>query len=102
MLTCYAHKVRLPQNDLVYLAFRLAVKETLSDIELHLDLEEDPDPPVGYLNFGEPLHYPRFKCSALQGKQMGVANFEALAPLAARHLSHLPGLRGAERRFGYR
>ena len=33
---------------------------------------------------------------------MGVANFEALAPLAVRHLFHLPGLRGAERRFGYR
>ena len=41
MLTCYAHKVRVPQNDLPYLAFRLAVQETLSDIELHLDLEEE-------------------------------------------------------------
>ena len=49
MLTCYGHKVRLPRNDLAYLAFRIAVQETLSDIELHLDLEEEPDPPVGYL-----------------------------------------------------
>lgn len=49
MLTCYGHRVRLPQNNLVYLAFRLALQETLSDIELQLDLEEDPDPPVGYL-----------------------------------------------------
>lgn len=49
MLTCYGHSVRLPQSDLAYLAFRLALQETLSDIELHLDLEEEPDPPVGYL-----------------------------------------------------
>ena len=49
MLTCYGHSVRLPQNDLAYLAFRLALQETLSDIELHLDLHEEPDPPVGYL-----------------------------------------------------
>ena len=49
MLTCYGHTVRLPQDDLAYLAFRLALQETLSDIELHLDLDEEPDPPVGYL-----------------------------------------------------
>ncbi len=49
MLTCYGHSIRLPQSDLAYLAFRLAVQETLSDIELHLDLEEEPDPPSGYL-----------------------------------------------------
>ena len=49
MLTCYGHSVCLPQTDLAYLAFRLALQETLSDIELHLDLEEDPDPPAGYL-----------------------------------------------------
>ena len=49
MLTCYGHSVRLPQDDLAYSAFRLALQETLSDIELHLDLEEEPDPPVGYL-----------------------------------------------------
>jgi hypothetical protein len=49
MLTCYGHSVRLPQSDLAYLAFRLAVQETISDIELHLDLEEEPDPPTGYL-----------------------------------------------------
>jgi len=33
MLTCYGHRVRLPQNDLAYLAFRMAIQETLSDIE---------------------------------------------------------------------
>ena len=49
MLTCYGHRARLPQNDLAYLAFRLALQETLSDIELYLDLEEEPDPSVGYL-----------------------------------------------------
>ena len=31
------------------MAFRLAVQETLSDIELYLDLEQEPDPPTGYL-----------------------------------------------------
>ncbi len=49
MLICYGHSVRLPQSDLAYMAFRLAIQETLSDIELHLDSEEEPDPPVGYL-----------------------------------------------------
>ena len=49
MLTCYSHRVRLPQSNLVYLGFRIAVQETLSDIELSLELEEEPDPPVGYL-----------------------------------------------------
>ncbi len=49
MLTCYGHSSRLPQGNLAYMAFRLALQETLSDIELHLDLEEEPDPPVGYL-----------------------------------------------------
>jgi hypothetical protein len=50
MLTCYGHQVRLPHNDLAYLAFRLAVQETLSDIELFRDLEEEPDYPTGYLS----------------------------------------------------
>jgi hypothetical protein len=50
MLTCYGHRVRLPRSDLAYLAFRLAVQETLSDIDLYLDLEEEPDTPVGYLS----------------------------------------------------
>lgn len=49
MLTCYGHRVRLPQSDLAYLAFRLALRDTLSDIATHLDLEEEPDQPVGYL-----------------------------------------------------
>ncbi|MBP90282.1 MAG: hypothetical protein CMJ64_26855 [Planctomycetaceae bacterium] len=49
MLTCYNHTLRLPNNDLTYLAFRLAVQETLSDLELSLDLNEEPDPPTGFL-----------------------------------------------------
>ncbi|MGO8750220.1 MAG: hypothetical protein ACLQNE_30100 [Thermoguttaceae bacterium] len=48
MLTCYGDQVRLPQNDLVYVAFRLALQETLSDIELQRDLEEEPDSPRGF------------------------------------------------------
>ncbi len=50
MLTCYGDTVQLPQNDLAYLAFRLALQETLTDIELCRDLEEEPDVPVGYLS----------------------------------------------------
>ena len=50
MLTCYGHEIRLPNNDLAYLAFRLAAQETLSDIELYRDLEEEPDYPAGYLS----------------------------------------------------
>jgi hypothetical protein len=40
----------MPQNDLAYLAFRLALQETLTDIELYRDLEEEPDVPTGYLS----------------------------------------------------
>jgi len=49
MLTCYNHTIRLPNNDLTYLAFRLAVQETLSDLELSHDLDEELDPPAGFL-----------------------------------------------------
>ena len=49
MLTCYGHRIRLPHSDLAYLAFRLAIQEALSDIELALDMEEEPEPPIGYL-----------------------------------------------------
>ena len=50
MLTCYGDTMRLPQNDLAYVAFRLALQETLTDIELYRDLEEEPDVPTGYLS----------------------------------------------------
>jgi len=50
MLTCYGDTVRLPQNDLAYVAFRLALRETLTDIELYRDLEEELDVPAGYLS----------------------------------------------------
>jgi len=33
----------------VYLAFRLAVEDTLSDIELQQDLDDDQDFPLGFL-----------------------------------------------------
>ena len=50
MLTCYGDRVRLPQNDLTYTAFRLALKETLADIETYRDLDEEPDFLVGFLS----------------------------------------------------
>lgn len=50
MLTCYGHTVRLPQNDLAYIAFRLALQETLTDIELQRDLDDEPDLSAGYLS----------------------------------------------------
>ena len=50
MLTCYGHAVRLPHSKLAYLAYRLAVQESLSDIERGCDFEEDPDHPAGDLS----------------------------------------------------
>ena len=50
MLTCYGNTVRLPRNDPAYVAFRLALQETLLDIELYRDLGEEPDVPTGYLS----------------------------------------------------
>ena len=43
MLTCYGDTVRLPQNGLAYVVFRLALQENPTDIELCRDLEEEPD-----------------------------------------------------------
>src|SRR4051794_30877364 len=33
MLTCYGHEVRLPQNDLAYVGFRLAALDTLCQMD---------------------------------------------------------------------
>src|SRR4051794_38373999 len=50
MLTCYGDEVRLPQNDLVYVAFRLAALETLCELEItHELLQAEDDPPEGFL-----------------------------------------------------
>jgi hypothetical protein len=56
MLTCYGNEIRLPQNDLAYLAFRLAVQDTLSDLELQQDLDDDLDCPLGFLSEVPFLH----------------------------------------------
>jgi len=34
MLTCYSDQVRLPQNDAAYVGFRLAVLDTLCQMEM--------------------------------------------------------------------
>jgi len=49
MLTCYGDKVRLPQNDLAYVGFRLAALETLCQLEISQEPEGDNDDPFGYL-----------------------------------------------------
>jgi hypothetical protein len=49
MLICYHNQARLPQNDLVYLAFLFALHETVAEIELLTDLEDDDDMPAGFL-----------------------------------------------------
>ena len=50
MLTCYGHTNRLRRSNLVYLAFRLAAEDTVSDIELQQELDEDQDCPLGFLS----------------------------------------------------
>ena len=50
MLVCYHNQAKLPQNDLVDLAFLFALHETVAEIELSSDLEdEDENMPVGFL-----------------------------------------------------
>ena len=50
MLICYHNQLRLPQNDLVYLAFLFALHETVAEIELLSDFDdEDEDMPAGFL-----------------------------------------------------
>jgi hypothetical protein len=50
MLTCYGDEVHLPQNDLVYIAFRLAALETLCEMDIaQASGEEDNEPPSGFL-----------------------------------------------------
>ncbi len=49
MLTCYGHKVRLPQNDLAYVGFWLAALDTLCQLEISQEPGGDDDDPFGYL-----------------------------------------------------
>jgi hypothetical protein len=49
MLCCYNHTICLPQSDLVYVAFRLALCDTLLEIELSRDSGAEMDEPIGYL-----------------------------------------------------
>ena len=49
MLICYHNRKRLPQNDLVYLAFLFALHETVAEIELLSDFDDDEeDMPAGF------------------------------------------------------
>jgi hypothetical protein len=41
MLTCYGHKVRLPQSDLAYAGFRLAALDTLCQMDACHDSGDD-------------------------------------------------------------
>lgn len=49
MLTCYGGQVRLPQNDLAYVGFRLAALDTLCQIDICQGLDDEEDVPFGYL-----------------------------------------------------
>ena len=50
MLICYHNQLRLPQNDLVYMAFLFALHETVAEIELLSDFDDDEeDMPAGFL-----------------------------------------------------
>jgi hypothetical protein len=49
MLTCYGDEVRLPQNDLAYVGFRLAALDTLCQMDICQGLDDEDDVPFGYL-----------------------------------------------------
>src|SRR5262249_21592614 len=49
MLTCYSHKVRLPQNDPAYVGFRVAGLDTLCQLEISQEPGGDDEAPFGYL-----------------------------------------------------
>ena len=49
MLTCYGHSCRLPQGDLTYLAFRLAVLDTSEEILICKESGEEPDTAAGFM-----------------------------------------------------
>jgi hypothetical protein len=49
VLSCYNQTVCLPQSDLAYAAFRLALCDTLLEIELSHDPDAEVDEPIGYL-----------------------------------------------------
>jgi hypothetical protein len=48
MLTCYNDNGRFPQSDLAYVGFRLAILDTLTQMDLSQDLDED-DGTLGFL-----------------------------------------------------
>lgn len=41
ILTCYGHKVRLPQSDLAYVGFRLAALDTLCQMDACRGSDDD-------------------------------------------------------------
>jgi hypothetical protein len=49
MLTCHGDEVRLPQSDLAYVGFRLAVLDTLCQMDICQGLEDEEDVIFGYL-----------------------------------------------------
>ena len=74
MLICYHNQAPLPQNDLVYLAFQFALHETVAEIELSPDLEDDEDyMPAGFL-----ATIPFLQPVPLDGQQ--VARFQYIGP----------------------
>jgi len=50
MLTCYGDQVRLPQNDAAYVGFRLAALDTLCQMEMCQEFNDEDDGPFGYLS----------------------------------------------------
>ena len=55
MLVCYHNQSILPEDDLVYLAFLFSLNETIADIEIYSDLNDD-DVPCGFLAMVPFLH----------------------------------------------
>ena len=49
MLTCYGHSCQLPQGELTYLAFRLALLDTFEEILICRDSRDEPDTAAGFM-----------------------------------------------------
>jgi len=84
MLICYHNSAPLPRSDLVYLAFYLALTETLTDIETTYEFAEEDDCPCGFLL---PVPFLRSVPLAVQAELMG--NTWSLHSATKKHVADL-------------
>jgi len=62
MLLDYYNRTRLPETDLVYLAFRIALERTVVDMDFYRDAGEEPEKALTICEIDRTLQSQKTKC----------------------------------------